>query len=191
MAQLTDCVNQGPAPPAQLPESLRATDAEPATYVIRFNVHVEEGGSVSSVDIDGSLLGGGAIEACMKAALAGARLPVRASSARSVPVSSRALMASAPAVPLPAPPLPPPPYPLHPVVLVGLGFIILVAVIVYIATRDPTDEEREKERCKKVKKMCIKRCTDEEIPTGKYDGMPYHKCLRECLEDYGCWGKTN
>jgi hypothetical protein len=50
--QLTDCVNHAPAPST-------IAEGDPPTYVIRFNVHVEEL-RVSSVEIDGSMLGGAA-----------------------------------------------------------------------------------------------------------------------------------
>jgi len=42
-------------------------------------------------------------------------------------------------------------------------------------------------RCKKVKEECIEKCSEDELPTGTNDGMPYHKCVRECLEAAGCW----
>jgi hypothetical protein len=46
-------------------------------------------------------------------------------------------------------------HPLAPVVITGVGIVVLVAVTVYIASDTSTDEDREKERCKEVKQECI------------------------------------
>jgi hypothetical protein len=173
---LTDCVNQAPAPST-------SAEGDPPTYAIQFDVHVAEDGGVSSVEVRDSMLGGGGMEGCLAGVLRGARLPVRAQATQRAP-QSRALVAAAPALAALGP------ISLVPVVITGVGLIVLVAVTVYIAS-EATDEDREKERCKKVKRMCIDKCTDDELPTHKNDGMPYHKCLRECLEADGCWGKTN
>jgi RHS repeat-associated protein len=44
----------------------------------------------------------------------------------------------------------------------------------------------EETDCRKVKQFCIERCSDETLPTGTLDGAPYFRCLRECLDSYGC-----
>lgn len=173
---LSDCVKQAPAPST-------SAEGNPRTYSIQFDAHVTEDGGVSAVEVRGSMLGGGDIEACLSGVLRGASLPVRAQATQRAP-EARALMGQPQwALPLLGP------VSANPVVLVGVGFIVVVAVTIYITTRNPTDEEREKERCKKIKRMCIDKCTDDELPTHKNDGMPYHKCLRKCLEAEGCWGK--
>lgn len=48
--------------------------------------------------------------------------------------------------------------------------------------------EDYKARCRKIKDKCIDECTNEKMPTGSLDGMPYHDCMRRCLERYDCWG---
>ncbi|WP_136965335.1 hypothetical protein [Polyangium sorediatum] len=78
-------------------------------------------------------------------------------------------------------------------VVVGSGgtmIVVAVAVLVVVAAvslKDKTDEEAERERCKKVKAQCIDDCTDDFMPSGEPDGMPYHDCLRKCLEAKDCW----
>ncbi|MRG97858.1 hypothetical protein GF068_38950 [Polyangium spumosum] len=83
-------------------------------------------------------------------------------------------------------------YRLIPVVVGSSGTMIVIAVVVLVvvavvASRDDTDEEAERERCRKVKARCIDECTDEFMPSGSLDGMPYHDCLRKCLEAEGCF----
>ena len=130
----------------------------------------------------------------MARALEGMTSPVpvmRLISQQPVSPASRGLLgqAPAPAVPLPAPPVPTP-MP-APVGLAPIFFLIAGATVIVLIYLHVKEDPAEKERCKEIKKMCINRCTDEELPTGKSDGMPYHKCLRACLESHGCWGKTN
>jgi hypothetical protein len=173
VAGLMDCVKYGPAPST-------IAEGDPPTYVIRFNVHVEEGGSVSSVETDGSMLGGGGMEACLSGVLRGARLPVRARATQRAP-EARALVAAAPALAALSP------VSLVPVVITGVGIIVLVAVTLYIATDKDSDED-ERERCRKVKNTCIEQCRGR-LGTS-LDGMPFHKCVKECLDEAGCWGVT-
>jgi len=40
--------------------------------------------------------------------------------------------------------------------------------------------------CRKVKEQCIRKCSDETLPTRTLDGAPFFKCLRECLDSFGC-----
>jgi hypothetical protein len=40
--------------------------------------------------------------------------------------------------------------------------------------------------CREIGKACREKCTDETIPTGTLDGAPFFKCLRECLDSFGC-----
>ena len=168
--ELTDCVKQAPAPST-------SAEGDPPTYAIQFDVHVTEGGGISSVEVRDSMLGGGGMEACMASVLRGARLPVRAQATQRAP-QARALVAS-PALAALAP------VSLAPVVLTGIGIIVLVAVTVYIATRDATDEDREKERCKTVKQECIAYCSDTTLPTRDF-GWKFQKCKNDCLERHGC-----
>jgi RHS repeat-associated protein len=40
--------------------------------------------------------------------------------------------------------------------------------------------------CGQAKQICIEKCTEETLPTGTLDGAPFFKCLRECLDSFGC-----
>jgi len=48
---------------------------------------------------------------------------------------------------------------------------------------------KEKERCKKVRLECIKKCSTSP-PLGEggrtNQGMPFFRCVNKCLEDEGC-----
>lgn len=85
---------------------------------------------------------------------------------------------------------------LIPVVVGSSGTMIVVAVAVLVVVaavslKGDTDEDAERERCKKVKARCIEECTDDFIPTGSLDGMPYHDCLRKCQEAEDCFKILN
>jgi hypothetical protein len=43
-------------------------------------------------------------------------------------------------------------------------------------SQDVTGPE-EQESCAAIE---IDNCTDETLPTGTFDGSPFHKCLRDC-----------
>ena len=125
---LSDCVKQAPAPST-------SAEGNPRTYSIQFDARVTEEGDVSAVEVRGSMLGGGAMEACLSGVLRGASLPVRAQATQRAP-EARALMGQPQwALPLLGP------VSANPVVLVGVGFIVVVGVTIYVITRDPTDEE--------------------------------------------------
>jgi RHS repeat-associated protein len=46
----------------------------------------------------------------------------------------------------------------------------------------PTDEID----CRKIKQLCIEKCTAATLPTGTFDGAPFFRCLRQCLDSFGC-----
>jgi hypothetical protein len=52
------------------------------------------------------------------------------------------------------------------------------------------DDCDKKEYCKKVKQACIEKCSDETLPTWPPtdQGMPFFKCVNECLAAHGCLG---
>jgi RHS repeat-associated protein len=53
------------------------------------------------------------------------------------------------------------------------------------------DDAPPDDYCKKVKTACVKMCTDEQLPTGTFDGSIFFRCVTECLASYGCgnyWG---
>jgi hypothetical protein len=55
---------------------------------------------------------------------------------------------------------------------------------------DPCENDRDA-FCKRMKNLCIEKCTEETLPTGTYDGMPFFQCVKRCLESVGCgnyWG---
>ena len=140
------------------------------------------------MNVRDSSLGGGGMEACLSSVLQGARLGVWVQAPRRAP-QVRGLMAAAPAL---APALEAAaevaaPLVLNRVVLVGIGFIVVVSVTVYFVTHKDSDED-ERERCRKVKNACIEQC----LPTldKGWAGDPFKKCMRDCLEPQGCWGRT-
>lgn len=49
------------------------------------------------------------------------------------------------------------------------------------ADRRPTDVD-----CRKARELCIQKCSDETLPTRTLDGAPFFKCLKECLDSFGC-----
>jgi RHS repeat-associated protein len=65
-----------------------------------------------------------------------------------------------------------------------VGLCILMA----LTLDDDNPEETEEERCKMVRNMCVEICWRQTLPTKKNDGMPYHKCYRDCVEAENCWG---
>ena len=65
------------------------------------------------------------------------------------------------------------------------GLVIFISVVLVAEAIKYVDSERS--RCKQVKDECIVRCTEDLIPSQSVDGMPYHDCLRKCLEAQNCW----
>jgi hypothetical protein len=63
--------------------------------------------------------------------------------------------------------------------------ILIVAAGIDAAKRDKTDDDHEKERCKKVKQACIVYCSDTTLPTRDH-GASFQRCKNECLEGHGC-----
>ena len=174
MAQLTDCVKQTAA---SLPP------AEGNTYTILFDVQASESGRVGAVKVKDSMpmLGGHAVEACMARILEGSTLPVRATAMGLAP-EARALMGMpAGAVPWGAVPKP---IPLPPVVIVVGAVVVAVVILVYVIS-EASDEDRETERCKKVKRECIEYCSDTTLPTPDF-GWKFQKCKNDCLERSRC-----
>jgi RHS repeat-associated protein len=47
------------------------------------------------------------------------------------------------------------------------------------------DPDPEKERCKKIKDICIEKCSSTTIPTSDY-GASFFKCLNRCMADNDC-----
>jgi hypothetical protein len=41
-------------------------------------------------------------------------------------------------------------------------------------------------RCIQIRDMCIRRCTDMTLPTYTFNGDPFYKCKRECMDESGC-----
>jgi hypothetical protein len=48
------------------------------------------------------------------------------------------------------------------------------------------DKPSDEIDCRQAKQICIEKCTAETLPTGTFDGAPFFKCLRECLDRFGC-----
>ncbi|WP_156338697.1 RHS repeat-associated core domain-containing protein [Chondromyces crocatus] len=44
-----------------------------------------------------------------------------------------------------------------------------------------------RDKCAKIKDICIDDCCEAMSPY-QCDGSPYHRCMKECLDQYGCWG---
>jgi hypothetical protein len=78
------------------------------------------------------------------------------------------------------------------------GAVILVAGLWGVANwiDDLLDKSKtcvdcdKKEYCKKIKDACIEKCSDETLPTWPPtdQGMPFFKCVNECLAAHGCLG---
>ncbi|HSN99015.1 MAG TPA: RHS repeat-associated core domain-containing protein, partial [Candidatus Nanopelagicales bacterium] len=64
------------------------------------------------------------------------------------------------------------------------GLCILMA----LTLEDDTASEDDVQRCKRVRTQCAAECSDKALPTWKHDGMPFHKCYRQCVEAQNCWG---
>jgi RHS repeat-associated protein len=72
------------------------------------------------------------------------------------------------------------------------GAAAATAIIVYMCT--PSDKpkkkrkSKEEKRCEQVRKECQDKCTDL-FPTSRSDqGMPFYRCLNQCLFDNNCGG---
>lgn len=128
-----------------------------------------------SVKIKDSMISGSELEACLTRALEDMELTPNILNARRVSPQSRSSLGVVQAAAAPIA--------LAPIALVAVGVTILVGVTIYVAT----EALNERERCRKVKEVCIDSCTDGFMPSGQPDGMPYHECLRRCLEAQGCW----
>ena len=69
-----------------------------------------------------------------------------------------------------------------------VGLCILMALTLEDDMANDPEAEGNQERCRKVKEECIDRCVKRRMPSGSWDGMPYHVCMRKCLERHNCWG---
>ncbi|MDC3959918.1 hypothetical protein [Polyangium jinanense] len=181
VAQLRDCAEHGAA---------RLTDTH---YAIVFDVDVTADGQVDKAKIRESLINDREIISCMVDALHGMSLPgVIATLRPSGPISGgRVSPEGRDPMGHPAAVVAGAVVNLVPIVLVAGGVTIPVAVTVHVvseiptSTRDTTDEEREKKRCKKVKQECIEYCSDTTLPTPDF-GWKFQKCKNDCLERQGC-----
>ncbi|UQA61934.1 hypothetical protein [Polyangium aurulentum] len=179
MARLTECAERG-AP--------RLTDTH---YAILFDVDVTESGDVSKANVRDSMIPDRGMESCMIRALEAMVVPGAITAMRSshrvssgvVSPRSRAYMGNALVIGAAVE--------LIPILIAVGGVYIVVAVTVRVmsdtsaSTRNATDEERERERCKKVKQECITHCSDTTLPTPNF-GWEFQKCKNECLERQGC-----
>ena len=165
-----------------------AGDLKKSSYKLRFNVTVNKRGGVSDVKPEGSGLDGSDVEECMVGALTNMTVPSfvyerveeELASQRVSPQSRGHMgnvMVLGGAVSL------------VPILIVAAGVTIIIGVTIYVSTstRDATDEDGEKMRCKKVLERCIEKCTEETIPTGTYNGDSFFVCRRKCLEAENCW----
>jgi hypothetical protein len=65
------------------------------------------------------------------------------------------------------------------------AFVVLLLLAVTVPGHG--DLGPSKEECKKIKDECIRKCTEDTLPTGEPSGDPFFKCKRECLESHGCF----
>jgi hypothetical protein len=143
------------------------------SYAVLYNLEVT--GSGNTVNVHDSMIPSSELEACMTNVLERMVVPDSVSSTPQASPKSRSMVGI---VQVAAAPIA-----LLPIVLVAAGVTILVGVTIYVAT----ESLKEKERCKTVKADCIQSCTDGFMPSGQPDGMPFHECLRKCLEAENCW----
>jgi hypothetical protein len=179
VAQLRECAERG---------ALRLTDTH---YAILFDVNAMESGHVSLAKVRDSMIPDRGMESCMGRALEAMVLPRTITALRPsqrvssgmVSPESRAHTGNALVIGAAVE--------LLPILIVAAGVTIIVAVTVHVmsdksaSTRDATDEERERERCKKVKQDCITYCSDTTLPTPNF-GWEFQKCKNECLERQDC-----
>jgi len=175
IAKLTDCTKEF------------ASRLQDDHQAILFDVKVSTSGYVSGVEIKDSSIPDHALEACLKRALEAMSVPRSILDGRSEKPSpqSRELMGNALLLGGG--------FALAPMFITAAGITIVVVATLYLfseaatATKDITDEESEKERCRKVFDVCTTKCMTT-LPTGQFSGDKYHKCLRECMEANDCWG---
>lgn len=145
-------------------------------YAILFDIETNTNGNVNAVKIKDSMVAGSNLEGCLTSALEEMAVPASAMNTQyGVTPQSRLMVGIVQAAAAPIA--------LLPIVLVAGGVTILIGVTIYVAAESLT----EKERCNMVKAGCIQSCTDGFMPSGQPDGMPYHECLRKCLEAKNCW----
>jgi hypothetical protein len=167
-----------------------AGDLKKRSYKLRFNVTINKRGGVSGVEPEGSGLDVGDMEECMIGALTNMTVPAFVyerveEELASQPVSPQSrghmgnVMVLGGAVSL------------VPILIVAAGVTIIIGVTIHVlsdtstSTRDATDEDREKWRCKKVKQECIDYCSDTVIPTRDH-GVSFQNCKHHCLERHDC-----
>jgi hypothetical protein len=182
VAQLTGCAERG---------ALRLSDTH---YAIIFDVNATESGRVREAKVRDSIIPDRGMESCMVRALEAMAVPGSVMAMRSSHRASNGLISpesrghTGNVLVLGAA------IELAPILIVAAGVTILVAVTVHLMSdassspHDATDEQRERERCKRVLERCIEKCTDETLPTGTFNGDPFFKCRRQCLEAENCLG---
>lgn len=169
VARLTSCAKQA------------AAALKPNGNAIVFNVKVTPRGRVSFVGVRDSMIRDRTLIACMTHALEDMSLSPSDLAMRSSPPESGGLVAPRSRELMGNPAILGGAFvAIGPIVLVAAGVTILVAVFVYGVARI-SDE------CRKAKQDCIEKCTDTKLPTGTYDGMPYHECMRICMDAAGCF----
>lgn len=67
------------------------------------------------------------------------------------------------------------------------GYTILFAISVELVHEAARALSRLSDECRQVKEVCIISCGASELPTGRRYGIPFHRCLRECMEAAGCF----
>jgi hypothetical protein len=68
------------------------------------------------------------------------------------------------------------------------GRIVLYTVTIEVLTAAAVVAVAKlSKRCRQVKEKCIDSCTDSELPTGTRYGVPFQKCVRDCMERAGCF----
>lgn len=194
-----------PTPEAPLPQSTSAhlenciaRDADllqEQQYELEFKLQMTRKGHVRGVQAVRSTLGFAPIEACMNGALRAMQVPrfviekaLAVNDRSNAAHAARGLVADSVAVgPAEAQELEAFVTRLGPFLVRfgAIGILIVISVVVVAEIEDLAEQERE--RCKRVKEVCIDECTDDFMPSGQPDGMPYHECLRRCLEKQNCW----
>jgi hypothetical protein len=88
----------------------------------------------------------------------------------------------------------------HPAVLVEVAILlgefaaqhgaktILYAVTIQVVAAVAVEGYKNlSEECRRAKEACIVSCTNSTLPTGWLHGVPFHKCMRDCMEAAGCY----
>lgn len=69
----------------------------------------------------------------------------------------------------------------------GAKTILYAVTIQVVAAVAVEGYKKLSEECRRAKEACIISCGSSTLPTGWLHGIPFHKCMRDCMEAAGCF----